>query len=164
MNRIPPADRVSRSPIFYKRIFPALWFGALLFMTGGIFFDSEVTDRGWALAFAATIGLLGFGIIVALTAGMVDEVLDGGDYLRIRRGQVTRDVPLQLIEKVSESFFNKNPPQIELVLKRSRPFGGVITFIPIDASWLPFVESRLTRELRERVAHAQREATSTPRP
>ncbi|HMJ06930.1 MAG TPA: hypothetical protein VK474_11790 [Chthoniobacterales bacterium] len=164
MNRVPPTRHLSRSPIFYKKIFPAIWSGAILLMAIMFVLETETKDRAWGLVYLAAIGLFGLGFVIAMTGGMVDEVLDGGDYLRIRRGKVTHDVPLRFIEKVNEPWFNKRPPQIELVMKTSGPFGRVITFYPVDYSWLPFVEGALTKELRERVQRAGHEDAQNRRP
>jgi hypothetical protein len=153
MNRVPPTRVLSNNPIFFKRVIPWLFGMAMVILVPFLIADDRV---GEALFFA---GICAFGFLITRVMGrqFADEVLDGGDFLRIRDGDIREDVPLHAIEAVKEPMWNRRVPRIELLLKAPGQLGRVIAFIPVESSWVPFQKSALTQELEDRVERAQRE-------
>ena len=91
-------------------------------------------------------------IMRVMISGFADQVLDGGDFLRVRQGDVEEDIVFDEIEAVKEPMWTRRPPRIEILRTTSGKLSRAITFIPIEYSWIPFKKSALTLELEERVA------------
>jgi hypothetical protein len=158
MNRLPPTRRLSIGTLFYKRVFP------VFFVVGGIvavgFGLWNATMRaGSFMEVIPFVGVtaVGFAIIRFVAADLADEVLDGGDYLLVRKDGIEERVPLTEIETVTESIWNKRPPRLELVRRSAGKLGRVIAFIPTNYSVAPFSKSALFYELTDRVVRVQSE-------
>ena len=123
----------STSTGFYKRVFPALWFGLLaLFFAlalwgrrhAGIFHDGppDVMLLGTPLLMAA------FGVVLfrRLVFDLVDEVWQDGDWLvLVDRGQKRR---IALTDVVNVNTSNTNPRRITVMLRTGSP--SSFSFMP----------------------------------
>ncbi len=159
MNRLPPTRRLSVGTLFYKKVVPVAWAAFVVALVGLTL---------WRLATAAPdfsplelvplmlVGVIAFAWTRLVAAGLVDEVLDGGDHLVVRQGGREQRVALAEIEVVKESRLIKQPPQIELVLTHPGSFGRVIAFVPTGYSITPLIKSPLFYELQQRIAVARR--------
>lgn len=149
---------LSRGTLFYKKVFPVVWLGLAVFVVSTTLWRVVTSDESpFELLPLGGIAVVGYGITRLIGSELADEVLDGGDHLRVRKGDIEIDVPLREIETVKESVFQKQPPRIELLLKVPGPFGRVIAFIPNRYTLMPLTRSELTYELNHRVARAHRE-------
>jgi hypothetical protein len=102
----------------------------------------------WVLIAAAIIATTAYGMIMGQ---LVDEVIDHGDHLRVRRGSIDGNIPIADIEQVSTSYAVR-PVRVTLRLRRPGPFGNRVSFIPRH-NWLgAYVESAVAVELRQRIA------------
>ena len=163
MNRVPPTRRLSVGTLFYKRVFPTVFLAAGI-VAMGIGAWKAIAGAGnifEVLPFVAAMAV-GYAIIRLMSSGTADEVLDGGDYLFVRKDGIDEHVPLADIETVTESLWNRQPPKLELVLRAPGKLGRVISFVPANFSTAPFSRSALYFELSDRVARAQRQADEAP--
>ena len=159
MNRLPPTRRLSVGTTLYKRVVPWLFLagGTLALATAGwdALTGGQSIHEHWPFA---AVGAVGYLVMRLIGAELADEVLDGGDYLVVRKDGIVEQVPLAEIEEIKESIWQRQPPRVELVLRAPGTFGRVITFIPINYTLVPLMRSPLTYELRDRVARASRES------
>src|SRR5262249_45635682 len=120
----------SKMTFFYKRVFPVIWFGFLLFVVvSGLFSasgDSQVSIIPF-LTVPVLMAILGYWIMKILVFGLADEVLDGGDALIVRRGGQEERISLSDIKNVSYALY-MNPPQVTLSLRQT-VFGDTICFL-----------------------------------
>ena len=161
MNRHPANRRLSVEMRFYKTVFPwILLLAAVLAVV--LMMWSAITGEPRAfeiLPLAIVLGVL-YLLTRVLGADLADEVLDGGDHLVVRQGEIVEQVPLGEIEAVKESIWQRHgPPRIELVLKTPGKLGRVIAFVPVNYTLMPLTRSPMTYELSDRVERAQREYT-----
>jgi hypothetical protein len=149
----------SRATFFHKRIFPVLWFGILAFfmampflapLTGGTTTGSPV---GFVLG-PAIMMIIGYFMMKKLVFSLVDEVLDAGDALVVRNGQIEERIALSDIINVSYSQ-SANPAHVTLLLRNPTQFGDQITFCAPASSW-PFSTSPIINELIKRIDAARR--------
>lgn len=111
----------SDSTWFYKKVFPAMWFGLL-----AAFFVVSVTGNGlstggWKfLLMPCLMAIVGFFVMKNVVWDLVDEVHDCGDSLLVRNGSEEERIPLSNIINVNASTQTR-PPRITLRLARSRP-------------------------------------------
>ena len=98
-----------------------------LFIAGAAIHDSRFKLPGAAAALA----LLGLYIwcVGRFAWSLMDEVLDGGDYLIVKRGAVADEICLSDIEDVSGSLFSRQRKLI-LTLRAKSAFGWRIVFVP----------------------------------
>jgi hypothetical protein len=119
----------SRMTFYFKRIFPVIWFGFLVF-----FLVTGATHGAWEqdpVFFIMPVVMAIFGIIFfrVLLWSLVDEVRDGGAFLLVRKGSVEQRIPLSDIVNVSISQF-VNPRRLSLRLRTRGKFGDEIVFLP----------------------------------
>lgn len=150
--------------LFYKRIFPALWFGVLAIITaagltaGSFTAGSFTRDRLLILPFPGLMAVFGFFIMKFLVWDLVDEVLDDVDALIVRNRGTEQRIPLADILNVSFSML-VNPPRVTLSIggsSASGPFGGRVAFSPIkEFSFNPFKEPAVVEDLIQRIHRAR---------
>jgi len=124
------------STAFYKRIFPAFWFGFLaVFLTVGAWgfaHSNAPIDPGRAIPFLVGpvfMAAFGFFLFRQLVFDLMDEVwLDGDQLLVKNRHQQTR-VALADVVNVNATIMT-NPRRITLMLRTDSRFGRNITFMP----------------------------------
>ena len=145
---------------YYKRGFPAVWFGFVALAVIGEVQDMltgrETSPR--ALLMACAVGLLSYGLFKVLTFDLADEVLDAGEHLVVRRGRQTERISLGDIADVREVAFMRNPRRVTLRLAKPTRLGPEITFAPAGSgefSLNPFSPSPIAAELSERAAAAR---------
>jgi hypothetical protein len=146
----------SRWTFFYKRIFPAIWFGFLcLFLIVQVVAGLR-SGRFVAVPFLvvpAAMMAFGFFIMKKLIFDLVDEVRDDGDALVIKnRGDEVR-VALTDIKNVNYSPFI-NPPRATLSLRKPTVFGEQITFCA-PVRFIPFSANPVIGQLIDRVDRAR---------
>lgn len=139
---------------FYKKIFPAMWFGFLAFF---IIVISDGADDRDALFVMAPILLGVFAVVVLkkLVWDLVDEVHDYGDYLLIRNKGEEEKVAIANIMNVSPTTYT-NPPRITLRLVTPSRFGSEIAFSPVSGmGFNPFAKNPVAEDLIVRVDRAR---------
>lgn len=151
----------SKMTFFYKRVFPFIWFGflALFFAVGALspLFGAKSSASPVAfLPALAFMGIVGYLIMRKMTLDLVDEVLDAGDALIVRNGDVEDHVALSDIINVSYTQF-ANPSRATLSLRNPSRLGDRITFCPPTAILrLPFSPNPVIEDLIRRVDAARR--------
>jgi hypothetical protein len=123
----------SPSTFFYKRVFPALWFGFLaifLVMWSGIGFTEHTAGLWPSLLMPVCMAVFGLILFKRIIFDLVDEVwLDGESLVVKNRGESTR-IALRDVINVNASTMT-NPPRITLMLRtESSRLGKSISFMP----------------------------------
>jgi len=143
---------------FYKRGFPAFWFGFLgLSVVLTLVTGAAAKASVLFLLIPCVMSLFGYLIMKKVVWALVDEVLDAGDALVVRnRGREYR-VPLTDITHVSSIF--ARPPRVTLHVdgaSAERLQATVISFTPDEPfTFNPFAKSALAADLTARVEHAR---------
>lgn len=142
----------SRMTFFYKRMFPAVWFGFVFLITAAPFvFRSSMKGDAAAqfVVVPAIMLVLGYVMMRKFVFDLVDEVCDDGNALVIRNGGREDRVRLADIKNVGYSPM-MNPPRVTLSLRKSSIFGDSVTFCA-PVKFLPFSASPVVKELIDRV-------------
>src|SRR5450631_174494 len=152
----PMYPKISSSSLFItKKVFPALWFGFLVFFivfdfTSGLFSKAPLVLVG-PLVMAA----FGFVLMKKIVWDLMDEVYDCGDSLLVKNGGREETIKLSDIIGVSVSTL-LNPPRITLRLARPGPLGSEIAFSPARPFTLnPFAKFPIAEDLIVRVDKAR---------
>ena len=150
----------SRSTVFNKKIFPAIWFGFLgLFVIAGLVgtIGNDAPTSLFLLVGPILMAVFGFFVMKKLVWGLADEVYDCGDSLLVRiRGEEDR-IALSNIMNVSASTF-VNPPRATLKLVVPGKFGDEVAFCPTSGWFMfsPFAKNEVIENLIIRVDRARR--------
>ena len=115
----------SRMTFFYKRVFPAFWFGFLILFVGIFSLSVCAATTVRAIPFLVVVRhhdwFRGYFIMKKLVFDLVDEVWDDGDSLVVKnRGEEER-IAFTDIKNVSYSPF-MNPPRVTVSLRRRQQF------------------------------------------
>jgi hypothetical protein len=142
---------------FHKRIFPLLWFGFLAVFAAGAVVNSRHNQLWWPfVAWTILIAVLGFHFWKKMSWALADEVLDGGDFLLVRKGGDEERVPLGNVMHVDLPSYMR-PQQITLRLVKPGKFGSQVSFaLPSRFSFSPFAKHPLAEDLIVRVDRARR--------
>ena len=145
---------------FYKRVFPAIWFGFLILFVAVPLVSSAGRNTTLPLPFfimPAIMAVVGYFLMKKLVFVLVDEVWDDGDSLVIKnRGEEER-IALSDVKNVSYSPF-MNPPRVTLSLRRSTAFGNEITF-NAPTRMVLFSKSPIIGNLIDRIDLARQKGT-----
>jgi len=135
---------------------PVVWVALTILLLVGGYYEKE---EKIGAAYYALVGALGvFGLLTwrLVVWDIADEVVDCGDSLLVRRGEIEEKVPLTNILRVSESPFSES---VRIVLHLVVPgrFGRVIAFMPRNqpARINPFARNPVVKELAERAISAR---------
>jgi hypothetical protein len=125
----------SKMTVYYKRIFPALWFGFLAFFVL-VAVTSFVFSKAQGMVFIFPFLLVpvimvvfGYFLFRMLIFDLADEVTDEGAHLTVRKGHDVERIPLEDIINVNSTMM-VNPPRITLTLRRPCAFGDAVSFMP----------------------------------
>lgn len=146
----------SRSTFFFKRVFPAFWFGFLALWTVAWAGSAVATHNMKMLAVLPgplIMALFGYALFKWLLFGLVDEVWLEGDQLLVRNRGEQSHVPLANIINVNASVM-VSPPRITLSLRQaSAALGKDISFMPIGRTSLlaAFKPSPVAADLIQRI-------------
>ena len=151
----------SKRTLFYKRVFPVLWFGIIALFTLA---DLPAIGRSHGAAAPMLIApvvmvIVGYALFRRLLFDLVDEVWDDGDALLIRNASMEERVPLRNIINIGYSSFS-NPERVTLTLREAGTLGKEIVFMPVPRGftfrWLS--RNPIIDELIELVDQARRRA------
>jgi hypothetical protein len=158
-----PAKPISnRRMNTFKRGFMVVWAAGAsfaLFMT----FAQESVLTSEEVVGAALFSIALLVVVVLLIRGPV-EVLDAGDRLLVRRGNIRDEIDLANIDKVTTSSLHFGP-RVTLLLNQESRFGKKIHFHPLrSASWFtPLDEWPVVASLRRRTEPPSRVLPAAPR-
>lgn len=142
----------SAGTFFYKRGFPAIWFGFIGLFFFGILFGAIQQGSGFGtLIFPLGMGAFGFSIMKVFVWSLVDEVWDDGDSLVVRNKGIEARIDLLNIINVNHSSFT-NPPSVSLTLREPCEFGRIVKFSP-PRRLMGFGEHPIVTELVQRIDH-----------
>ena len=145
----------SKWTVFYKKIFPIIWFGILIFIGLGAFGAGKKIDEPGiligALLFMAAFGYL---LMKHLVFDLADEVWGRGDNLLIKNKGIDVIVHLSNIINVNYAHY-MNPPKVTLDLRTPCRLGKSISY-SAHTSIIPFKKDPLVMELIEKIDTARR--------
>ena len=146
----------SKSTIFYKRVFPAIWFGLIaLFVLTSLFANpKQENERVVILMFSVFMAAIGYLVMKNLVFDLLDEVYDEGSSLLFKNHGRSVHVTLTDIKNVSYSVL-VNPPRVTISLRRKTEFGDELSFSP-PGSLIPFKKNQDILELIDRIDMARR--------
>jgi tellurite resistance protein TehA-like permease len=149
----------SKMTFFYKRIFPAAWFGFLilifLLIAVPLFFGGKQTEPPPYPMLVVPLAMMGFGyfFMKKLVSDLVDEVWEDGDSLVVKNRGQEEHIAFGNIKNISYSQF-MNPPRVTVVTRTPTTFGDKIAFFT-PARFFPLSSSPLIDDLIDRVDQAR---------
>ncbi len=167
--RLPPAQRLSLRPHevltvtkissgqtwFYKRVFPAIWFGFLAVFTVRSALGGTAGLDAMFIVIPVAMAVFGFFLMRKLVWDLLDEVYDCGDSLLVRNRGEEDSISLSIVMNISAST-NTNPPRVTLRLETPSKFGSEVAFSPIGQFTLnPFAKNKIAEDLMVRVDQAR---------
>jgi len=144
---------------FWKRVFPVLWSGLLVFFLVEALQSGALLEGMFVISIMGATGLALYVIYEGLR-DLADEVYDCGDFLLIKKRREEERVALSDIRYVEFSTFGTllRIPLISLKLFHSTPgkFGNEIAFVPPLLFRLnPFAKDQVAVDLTARVDAAR---------
>ncbi len=142
----------SRGTYFYKKVFPFIWFGFL-----AIFLCIAIFGRAPTFPFVLlpiVMATFGYFLFRKLLFSLADEVIDGGDYLIVKKGTEQERIALRDIMNVSYTSV-QNPPRVTLTLRRPGVFGDEIAFALRSRFAAPFRKDPIVVDLIKRIDEAR---------
>ncbi|PKN51002.1 MAG: hypothetical protein CVU43_24510 [Chloroflexi bacterium HGW-Chloroflexi-5] len=147
----------SGSTFFYKRIFPAIWFGFIIFFIITTLYADRSHSNGGAdvMLFIVPVFLavVGYFIMKNLVFDLIDEVYDEGSSLLFKNKGKSVRVNLADIKNISYSVM-VNPPRVTISLRHKTEFGDELSFSP-PASLIPFKKNKDISDLIDRIDQAR---------
>jgi hypothetical protein len=142
----------SKGTFYYKRMFPAIWFGFL-----GIFivisFIGGAFDKGPKLPLLIIpliMAVFGYFFMKKLVFDLVDEVFDeGSGCLLVKNNNTEQRIDYQNIKNISYTVMT-NPNRVTLSLRYPCKFGNEVSFSS-QMSWVPFRKNKDIIELINKV-------------
>jgi hypothetical protein len=145
---------------YYKRVFPAVWFGFILLFMGISLFATRYSSEFPLIPFLiGPIVLIVFGFVLMkmFVFDLVDEVWEEGNTLLVKnRGQEQR-IELADIKNVNYTVLT-SPPRVTLSLRRPTVFGDRIVFCA-PVRFIPFATSPIIDGLIDRIDTARQKQT-----
>jgi hypothetical protein len=145
----------SGNTFFAKKVFPAIWFGFLVFILATVLMSGIWMKVPFILIVPCLMTVFGYFLFKKLVWVLADEVHDCGEYLLVKKGREEERVMLTNVMNVSAPIFI-NPKQITLRLIEPGKFGDEIVFSPVfKFSLNPFVRNDVAEDLIVRVDQAR---------
>src|SRR5579863_3442526 len=112
----------SKRTLFYKQVFPVLWFGFLAIFVLAALLPNRRTQVEVIpmLIVPVVMALIGFMLFRRMLFDLVDEVWDDGDTLVVRNAGVEQRVSLSNIINIGYSLLT-NPERVTLTLRDAGP-------------------------------------------
>lgn len=145
----------SASTFFYKKVFPAVWFGLIgIFILTGMFAGAGHHGPD-IMIFVVPVFMAAVGYVIMknLIFDLMDEVYDEGTSLLFKNNGKTVRVHLTDIKNVSYTVAI-NPPRVTISLRCKTEFGDELTFAP-PASLIPFRKNQEIVALIDRIDKAR---------
>lgn len=135
---------------FYKRIFPALWFGILaVVLVGGAIATVQTGGPVAVLFIPLALIVFGYFLMKHLCWNLLDEVYDADEALVVKNKGQEDTIQFTNITNVSHAPLIA-PPSITLTLRTDSKFGREIKFMaPVSLN--PFAKNPLVQELVTRI-------------
>ena len=143
--------KISGNTFYFKKLFPALWFGFLAFFL----ISSIISGVESPMFFVVPIvmSVMGFFLFKKLVWDLADEVYDKGDELLFKKGSKEQRVKLKDIINIDYTHMN-SPERVVVHIRTAGRIGKELAFsLPIRFN--PFSKNPLIRELIERVDRAK---------
>jgi hypothetical protein len=149
--------RISSSQTFFlKKIFPVIWLCVIAVILVTALMQWTLARNPFALILPLAPLAVGIFVYRQWIWDLADEVHDGGDFLKVRRGGEEETIPLVDIINVSDAT-RTNPPRITLKLRRPCRFGDEVVFSPSKPfSFNVFAKNPTAEDLIMRVDAARR--------
>lgn len=146
----------SKGTIFYKRVFPAIWFGFIVFFFLISFFakHKQESDSAVLLVFSVFMAAIGYLVMKNLVWDLMDEAYDEGSSLLFKNHGKSVRVNLTDIKNVSYTVL-VNPPRVTISLRQKTEFGDELSFSP-PGSLIPFKKNQDIVALIDRIDMARR--------
>ena len=145
--------KISGSTFYFKKLFPTVWFGFLVFF----FFISLTSGASGAsvmfLVVPVIMAVFGYFFFQKMVWNLADEVYDYGDFLEFRQGQKTQRVSLNEIINIDYSHMS-SPERVVIHTRQAGAIGKELAFcLPMRIHL--YSKSPLIKELIERVDAAR---------
>jgi hypothetical protein len=150
----------SRATFYYKRIFPAFWFGFLAIFFAAMAFSiySGNSNCPPAPMLGIPVFMMAFGYVLMknLIFDLMDEVYNDGNFLFIKNGPQEDRIALSDVINISYTVL-MSPPRVTLSLRRKTKFGNEISFCA-PVRFVPLAKSPVIEKLITQVDEARRAA------
>lgn len=152
--------KISSSPFFYKRVFPAIWVGFLaFFMLSGFIPGSNLkgAENLMFIIWSAFVGAVGFFVMKKLVFDLLDEVYEEGETLIFKNRGKTVMVSFNDIKNVNYQSFG-SPPKVTISIRHETELGNDLSFCPVRKMSLFKRQNPEILALIDRIDEAKRRA------
>lgn len=139
---------------FYKRVFPAMWFGFLVLFVGIFVFAGQRSGDFFPFVIVP-VAMIGFGYFIMKKLGFdfVDEVWVDGHTLVVKNKGEEERIAFTDVKNVNYSPY-VNPPRVTVSLRRTTKFGDQVTFCA-PVRFVPFTSSPVIADLIDQIDEAR---------
>jgi hypothetical protein len=145
--------KISGSNVYFKKVFPTIWFGILAFIFITSLTTGTIEDSVMFIVMPVIMAVFGYFLFKKMIWDLADEVYDLGDELIFRKGNVEQRVHLRDIVNIDCAQMS-SPERIVVNVRNEGPLGKELVFNP-PLRLLPFTRNPIIRELIERVDRAR---------
>jgi hypothetical protein len=145
--------KISGSTFYFKKLFPAVWFGFLAFFFITSLLSGAMSESPMFLVVPIFMAVFAFVFFKKLLWDLADEVYDEGESLLFRKGGKEQRVLLKDIINISYAQMN-SPERVVLQVRSDGAIGKELAFNP-PTRFNPFSKNPIITELIERVDRAR---------
>ena len=145
--------KISGSNLYFKKLFPLVWFGFLAFFLVISLVAGAAKESLMFIFIPIFMAIFGFFLFKKLLWDLADEVYDEGESLLFRKGDQEQRVYLKDIINISNTQIN-SPERVVLHVRSKGAIGKELAFnLPIRFNF--FSQNPIIIELIERVDRAR---------
>ncbi len=145
--------KISGSTLYYKKIFPIIWFGFLAAFFAIDLVSGYELKSGTYLLIPAVLAVFSYSLFKKIFWSLVDEVYDDGDSLLFKKGKNEQRVDLKDIVNIVHTRMS-SPERVAIKTNNDGPIGKDLTFI-LPFRFNPFSKNPTVTELIDRIDSAR---------
>jgi hypothetical protein len=145
--------KISDSTVYFKRIFPTIWFGFIGFFFVTFLVSGAGKESFMFLFMPIIMAVFGYVLFRKMVWDLADEVYDHGESLEFRKGAKTQRILLKEIMNIDYSHMS-SPERVVIHTRNEGSIGKELAF-SLPMRFNPFSKNPLVRQLIERVDEAK---------
>ena len=145
--------KISGSTLYFKKLFPTVWFGFLAFFFITSLSSGAGNESIMFLIVPVIMAVFGYALFKKMVWDLADEVYDHGDVLEFRKnGKIQR---VSLTDIINIDYTHMSSPERVVIHTRNEGEIGKELAFNLPMRFNPLSKNPLVRELIERVDNAK---------
>lgn len=145
--------KISGSTLYFKKLFPTVWFGFLGFFLITSLASGAVESSPMFLVMPIIMTIFGYALMKKMVWDLADEVFDNDHELIFRKSGKEQRVNLRDIINIDYTHMS-SPERVVIHVRSEGAIGKELAFNP-PMRFNPFSKNPVVRELIERVDNAK---------